>query len=366
MKINLLMFVILGPAMIRKIAQNILIPLLFSLYACNENTAEKDKPKPLEVQAETRPIHFLRFEQDLNALSDTVKPGDIRRLKDKYGDFFELWCTQLAEIVPPGDTAPKADFIAHNLSQYLGDKYIREVHKECLKKYENLEWLEEATGELAARYEKGFPKRRFPCLVTYFSPFTSNIMTSDTILGVGLHFYLGSNYAYYPSLGMPQYMIRKFRKEYILNDMIKGWLDSEFMDDSSQINCLSQMIYQGKTLYALDVLSPEIDDTIKTGYSDKQLRWVTEHEKDLWAFFIEQKLLYNTNPKVYLKYIHDGNTTSGFPKDAPARLGPFVGWKIVRSYMRAHPEMTLEALFMNKDAQSILTASGYKPQKIKP
>lgn len=77
------------------------------------------------------------------------------------------------------------------------------------------------------------------------------------------------------------------------------------------------MLFQGKILYAMDVLSPETHDTIKLGYSPAQLTWANEHEEQIWAFFIEQDLLYNINPKVYLKYIHDGNSTNGFPKESP-------------------------------------------------
>lgn len=123
------------------------------------------------------------------------------------------------------------------------------------------------------------------------------------------------------------------------------------------------MIYQGKVLYATDVLSPDIPDTIKTGYSEIQLQWALSHEEEIWSFFIEQQLLYNTNPKTYLKYIHDGNSTSGFPKEAPARLGAFIGWKMVRAYMKKHEGITLQQLFEMKDAQKILSESGYKPIK---
>lgn len=337
--------------------------LFIGAYGCTSNKSSPDAPEPIEITEDLTPLHFDRFDLRISNLPVPVPAGEIGKLRTEYGKFFELWCTQLAGILSPIDTAPSNQEIAYNLSQYLGDKYIREVLTECKKEFDDLEQFETELTGVMKRYENAFPGKTAPRLICYTSPFSSNIMTTDSLLGLGLHFYLGQDYKYYPSLELPLYMVKKFRQEYIVNDLIRGWLDSEYLDDSAQMNCLSQMVYQGKVLYALDVLSPEIHDTIKTGYSAKQLDWVETHEKELWTFFVEQKLLYNTNPKIYLKYIQDGNTTSGFPKDAPARLGPFIGWKIVRAYMKSRPETTLKALFETRNAQDILSRSGYKPPK---
>ena len=64
-----------------------------------------------------------------------------------------------------------------------------------------------------------------------------------------------------------------------------------------------------------------------------------------------------------MKFINDGNSTNGFPKEAPAKLGCFIGWQIVQSYMDANKSTTLEQLLKNNDAQKILSESKYKPKK---
>ncbi len=351
-------------AMIGKIqiSTMVLFTILLTV-SCEQKSKDINKPEPIEASTETTNLRSLRFEQELFASPLPVDSGRVRYLRERYGDFFELWCTQLAGLLPVSKARPTDTLIAYNLNQYLQDKYMREVYRDSERKYKDLSRLMQDLSPVFQRYHAAFPDKKIPLILTYLSPFTSNIMAMDTMLGVGLHFYLGSEYKYYPSLQFPLYMVRKMRQEYIVNDMIKGWLDSEYMDDSTQKNCLSQMIYQGKVLYALDVLSPEIPDTIKTGYSLKQLDWVLRNEESIWSFFIEQQLLYNTNPKIYLKYIHDGNSTSGFPKDAPAKLGVFIGWKIVRAYMKNHEECSLQQLFELNNAQKILSESGYKPAK---
>lgn len=332
-------------------------------YGCGQTGKDDKKPAPIEVSKEMKEVKLIRFEYDLMNDNQPIDTAKIRGLRTNYGDFFELWCVQLAAIIPPSKRKPLDAEIAFNLNQYLKDQYIHEIFMDCKKKFADLSWLEHDLSLVFDRYKVGFPEKKAPTIMTYISPFSSNVMTMDSTLGVGLHFYLGRNYKYYPSLQLPQYMMKKLEPEYIVNDMVKGWLESEFLDDSAQKNCLSQMIFQGKLLYAMDVLSPETHDTIKTGYSVSQLKWAQDHEEQIWAFFIEQELLYNINPKIYMKYIHDGNSTNGFPKESPARLGAFIGWQIVRSYMQSHPQTNLQQLFQEKNAQFILSNSSYKPKK---
>ncbi len=337
--------------------------LVLLSYGCGQNGKDEKRPEPIEITEEMPSIKIIRFEEELSTKNQTVDTIKIRELRGKYGDFFELWCVQLASIIPPSKRKPLDVEIANNINQYLKDQYIHEIFMDCQKEFGDLVWLEKELTLAFERYKIAFPGKKIPTIMTYISPFSSNIMTMDSMLGLGLHFYLGQDYKYYPSLQLPMYMMKKLEPEYIVNDMMKGWLDSEFLDDSTQNNCLAQMLFQGKILYAMDVLSPETHDTIKLGYSPAQLKWANEHEEQIWSFFIEQDLLYNINPKVYLKYIHDGNSTNGFPKESPSRLGAFVGWHIIRSYMQEHPNTNLLQLFMEKDAQSILSKSAYKPKK---
>ena len=188
-------------------------------------------------------------------------------------------------------------------------------------------------------------------------------MAMDSLLGIGLDMYLGADYKYYTSLELPHYMIHKFRKEYIVSDCIKGWFQSEWDVPANANDMLSNMIYQGKLLYFSQLMSPEMEDTIRMGYSADQLKWCVDNEAKTWSFFIEQKLLYSKTPGIYMKFINDGNSTNGFPKEAPAKLGCYIGWQIVQSYMNVNSNLTLEDLMKSNEAQQILNNSKYKPKK---
>jgi uncharacterized protein YjaZ len=158
-------------------------------------------------------------------------------------------------------------------------------------------------------------------------------------------------------------MTRKFSQEYMVTDLVKGWIDSEFNNDSTGKSLLNEMVYRGKILYVCDLLVPETEDSLKIGYTTKQFEWMLNHEQESWSFFIDQQLLYSNNSKTFTKYVSDGNGTSGFPSEAPAQIGSYIGWQIVRSFMKNNPTTTLEELFTMQNAQVILAQSNYKPTK---
>jgi hypothetical protein len=97
------------------------------------------------------------------------------------------------------------------------------------------------------------------------------------------------------------------------------------------------------------------------GYADSTLTWLNRNERNVWQFFIEKKLLYETDPLIFSKYINDAPSTSGMPPEAPGNVACWVGYKIVEEYMKSKSSVTLEQLMNNTDAQKILEDSGYKP-----
>ena len=53
------------------------------------------------------------------------------------------------------------------------------------------------------------------------------------------------------------------------------------------------------------------------------------------------------------------------PAEAPGRAGNFIGWKIVESFMKHNPNVTVSELFKISDAQYIMDKAKYKPERAK-
>ena len=95
----------------------------------------------------------------------------------------------------------------------------------------------------------------------------------------------------------------------------------------------------------------------------KQNQYCKQNEFNIWSYFIAQKKLYTTDQAEIMKFTVDGPFTSSLSKEAPPRIGYWVGRQIVKQYMEKNPNVTLEQLMNETNAQQILTKAKYKPNK---
>jgi uncharacterized protein YjaZ len=121
------------------------------------------------------------------------------------------------------------------------------------------------------------------------------------------------------------------------------------------------MIQEGKIMYFVDATLPDMHDTLKIGFTKRQLDFCKKSEAMMWTYLAEHKQLYTTDRMSIKRYMDDGPFTASFTNDSPARTGVWLGWQIVRSYMKQHPETTVADLMNNQDFQAILNQSGYQP-----
>ena len=122
------------------------------------------------------------------------------------------------------------------------------------------------------------------------------------------------------------------------------------------------MIHQGKLMYFVDAMLPEMHDSLKIGYTKLQLDWCKKNEAQMWSQLIEYKMLYSNKRMDIIRYINASPTTSGFPLESPGRTGVWIGWQVVRQYMKKFPEKTLADLMQNSNYQQILNDSKYFPE----
>jgi len=299
-----------------------------------------------------------RFEADLFQINLESIEAEINSLKEKYPNFFPLFTGNIINI--GGVENPS---LGIGIKGFVTDQSINEVTEKCNENFEDFSDIEHEIAEAFKHYKFYFWDKTIPRVITFISGFNYAIVAADSVLGIGLDMYLGANCKYYEMLGYPGYKSANMHKEAIVPDCMRGWLTTEYVLDESKKDLLSQMIYQGKILYLLDVLLPEVDDTLKIGYTQKQLVWCENNASKIWAFMVDNKMLYTTDHKEIIKFIGEGPFTTGFPKESPARTGWWLGWQIVRSYMDNNEDVTPEKLMTMNDAQSILTDSNYKPRR---
>lgn len=205
-----------------------------------------------------------------------------------------------------------------------------------------------------------FPDFRVPPVYTFISGLSQDVLVNDSVMVLGLDFFAGPKASYRPNV--PGYMLRRYERLYLVPQAVlqisNKYLKQRFADRT----LLNQMVQLGKAYYFLDQVMPCTPDSLKIGYTQRELAGVAYNERKIWTHFLSNKLLYQTQPFLTQKYVGERPTTPEIGKEAPGRIGAWVGWQIVKAYMRQNPSVTLPQLLAEPDAQKILDGSKYKPR----
>lgn len=311
-----------------------------------------------DIPAVNLDLKIERFDLDVISHPDNPVEARFAGLRKQYGNFFNRFTDDIIHINSGDSVRLMSEF-----QRFLSDHDFKEVNTAVRDTFKDITEIEKTINGAFGRYKYYFPEKDIPQVIAFVSLFNYAIICTDSVLGIGLDMYLGSNSPYYAALGFPVYKISKMSKAYIPADAVRGWIESEFEPDPGKHDFLAQMIYRGKILHLLKKLMPEEADTLLSGYSASQLQWCYENEKNIWSFFVEKQLVFSTNMELYSKYISEGPTTNGFPAQSPGNIAAFTGWQIIDSYMKENPKTSLAELMKQTDAAVILKDSKYKPKK---
>lgn len=188
----------------------------------------------------------------------------------------------------------------------------------------------------------------------------------ENFLAIGLQFYLGKDFSIYNDAGYissiaPLYRSRRFAKEFIASDVFKLVIDDLYPDSSNRYPLIERFIEKGKRLYLLNKLLPGANDTLLIGYTGKQLNWCKENERSIYNFFIQQNLLFEVDPALTQNFTTDGPSTQGMPEESPGNIGAYLGWEIVKAYIKKNNSVSPERLMLTSN-KKIFDESGYKPR----
>ena len=162
---------------------------------------------------------------------------------------------------------------------------------------------------------------------------------------------------------MPRYMISRMTPQHLLADVARGMYYYKYEEaGQAEGTFLQQMIESGKALLYTDMLLPDVEDTLKIGYSAHELAWVESNEKEMWAYLTSKDLLFSTNQLEIQRFIGEGPQTFApdFRPGGPARIAQWVGWQIMRSYAEAHTNDEVITALGSNDYERILRESKYR------
>jgi len=334
--------------------------LIFSVFIFIGCKSDK-KEHHSEIIGQVNGIKIIRFEQVLFDINSSNLIPELEKLSKKYPDLYPVFINGILGIRKDPAQFKKYE---PEMKEFLTNKYVLGLYDSVQLKYPTLKKIEKEFDGAFDLYLKAFPKNPRPVVYSIISEFGAGTFTvGKETIGIGLDMFLGSNYRYYPSVGIPNFMLHRLDRQYILPNAMQVLAKELTKEPVDKPTLLAYMVWQGKVMYFTEQMLPKVPEDRIIGFQPAQLKWCKESETGIWGFYIEKELLYNTRTLEFSKYLDEAPYTYGMPPESPGRVAVWSGWQIVRSYMKNNPNVTLSQLMADNDLQNIFNKSGYKPRK---
>jgi len=338
-----------------------LLALFILLYVCSCSN-KKNIPDVSNINVQ---LTIQRFDKDLFSMDTNNVSTALTQLQKNYPSFLNDYLYNILAAPPQSDSTVK------KVKMFIHD--YRPI-------YDSVQTTFASTDKMEKEIKKGFQFVKYyfanyklpSSIITFIGPVEgyANVLTSSG-LAVGLQLYLGKDFPVYHSEYIseiyPDYQSRRFEPRYIPVNCMKNIIDDIYPETSADLPLIYQMTEAGKRLYALDQLLPETADSLKTGYTQNQLEGCYKNEAFIWNYFVQNNLLFTTDPAIIRDYMNDGPKTEALGEASPGFIGQFVGWQIVKKWMtldknkKLAQNKILEQLFQTP-AKQIFEEAKYKPR----
>lgn len=309
-------------------------------------------------------VDIRRFEQDFFQVDTSQMEAEVERLRQAYPEFSAIFFDQLLGVTLP-HVAPEGP--AAYLKGFLQHPPLVELYDSVQVHYQDMSGIEGELKQAFQFFRYYFPEEPLPTFTTLVSEYVvAAFVYGENDLAVSLDYFLGRSFPYQRlnpnDPAFSAYLVRTFTQEHLVSKAMQAMI-SGLVAPPRQQRMLDIMIQNGKQLYVLDKLLPYTADSIKLEVTAQQAEWLNSNEREMWAYFIQEELIYSTERERFRKLVDYSPNSPGMPEEAPGRTANWLGWQIVKAYMKTHPEATLSELLNLEDAQAILDESRYKPKR---
>ena len=238
-----------------------------------------------------------------------------------------------------------------------------ELYTETQKVYATIDELHTELTSLFKHIKYYNPKFKSPRTITMLTniDYENRVVYADSLLFISLDAYLGESHEFYGDY--PAYVKQNNQKNHIIVDVANSIINKQVLSENNR-TFIDKMIYKGKKLYLLDRYLPEVTDKEKIGYSETKYEWAVDNEEQIWQYFIGKDLLFSTDKSLDRRFLDIAPFSKFYMGEdnlSPGRIGEWVGWQIVRSYMKNN-DVSLHELIRTKE-EEIFKKSKYKPRQ---
>lgn len=249
------------------------------------------------------------------------------------------------------------DLLEENF-QLLQNPYVDTLYQETLRLI-SAQKVAYDLDQAFARLKSFYPEFEAPKVQAVYSAFGKDVYLSDSLIVIGLDYYLGEEASYRPNVY--DYILKRLTPDHLAPQLMQFMSLPYNATGDGKRTVLDEMIYYGKAFAFAKQMLPCTPDSLIVGYTSQDIANATVSEGVIWNHFLEEKLFYSEQPNHITRYIDERPNVLEIDRRAPGRIGQWLGWQIVKAYQE-ETDASFVDLMKETDAQKILTQSKYRPR----
>ena len=324
-----------------------LVSIFLGFNSCGkkETICELDQ----EILSKQPELEIIRLEERFFAAKSKE---EINHLIEKYPEFADRFLER--------SSFPNQDSLVSTLLKANADSAMRVLYDSVKAEFKDISAINKDLRDAFAYIQHYFPDFKTPKVYTFVSGFNTDLLIEEDLIVIGLDYFLPADHIFQPDL--PRYLANRYERKYLV-PMIVLAISSRYNKVNSADNTLlSEMIFYGKAYHFVKAILPCTSDQFIIGYSPEEIEACWANEELIWSHFVENELLFDTNPFEIRKYVGEAPFTDAISTEAPGRLGRWMGWNIVDDY-QVKQGLDLPEVLGESDAEKIFRQSGYRPRR---
>lgn len=242
---------------------------------------------------------------------------------------------------------PKDSVFQANWSDFTHNPYYKRLSERIDEKFPKLNDSRKTIEDGFKRIRVHLPGAKLPKTVVFMNSFFSSSMyCTKNEIGVGLERYLGAKTDVIKELPgdvFYEWIKEAMEPEYLERDAVCAWVLTHICEPGKDMNNIEAMIQWGKILYTTKAALPEQEERILLRYNPADYEWALKNERAFWEYIVKHNMLFVKSETDQAAFLQEAPFTSGLPQKGPDRLGQFLGYRIVCSYMEQY-DVTLQQL----------------------
>lgn|SRR3989338_7941362 len=318
--------------------KSIWIPLLCLpvLLACSD---------PLDVDVSDIKVDITFA--DVNATLISADSAELIQKHHTFGkEFTNVYAYLIGYCLKIGEVQDSAFY--NSVMQYRLDPTIQKMHADIAAKFEDKTSIEAKILDGFQHIRYHLPDAHLPKYIVYMNTlFQSGVFCTEDEIGIGLQNYLGQDNRIVKQLNPEFYfdwMKEGFDARFLERDVLTGWIETHLVGETDG-TLVEHIVHWGKVLYLAESAFPDEDESIILRYTQKEMDWAAENEYAFWQYLVDEDLLFKIDDRTTRNMVGDGPFTPGLPEEgSPDRMGQYLGWRMVHSYMEQNEISVKEML----------------------